>query len=130
MRRLILTALIVFINIAVAHAQTLKVTAVDASTTQLYNNTATNALGKNMAITVYDNSVSVKVANEKPVILKLVSDNNYSTVVRDVDTEIEIHSITLNRTVSVLTSAEYTVNINEKGGKYRRAWIKITAKRF
>lgn len=114
----------------VAYSQTLKVTAVDGSTNDIYNQIAKRALGKTMNITVFDNSIKMKIGALPEEILKKSEDNFYVYVARDQPTEVETHTLKVNTTFSVITSAVFTLVIQEKDGQRRSGTATITAKRF
>jgi hypothetical protein len=88
------------------------------------------ALGKAMILIVYDNDISVKVGSDPAMILKQNLENEYERIEKDDDHESEVYILLVNRTLSIITSAELTVNVKEKGGQYRKMWVKITGKRF
>ena len=114
----------------IAYSQTLKVTAVDGSTNDVYNQIAKKALGKNMIITVFDNAIKMKIGAMPEEILKKSEDNLYVYVARDQDTESETHTLKVNTTLSVITSAVFTLIIQEKAGQRRSGTATITVKRF
>jgi hypothetical protein len=129
--KIFLAFLITFSFTTFSFAQTLKVTAVEASDDKNYNQASKNSLGKAMILNVYDNSISVKVANNAAaMILKQTSPDHYKRIEKDDSNESEVYTLTINKTLSVITSAELTITIKEKGGQYRQMWVTITGKRF
>lgn len=124
-----LVALLLLLS-TVTYSQTLKVTAVDGSTNDVYNQIAKKALGKNMIITVFDNAIKMKIGAMPEEILKKTGDNLYVYVARDQETEYETHTLKVNTTFSVITFAIFTLVIQEKGGQRRSGTATITAKRF
>ncbi len=127
----VIAIIIFFISFGVtAFSQTLKVTGVDANLDRLYQSLAKKSLGKTMVLKVYDNSVIVKIGNLQEEILKQVSPGSYSKIIKDTETETETHSLTINTTLSVVTSAEFTITIQENIRQRRMARGTITAKRF
>lgn len=129
-KSLLITCLLAIITLTTVHAQNLKVSAVDASDTKIYNEVAPKYLGKVMQLTIYDNSVTVKVAKVDPINLRLTSDNDYSMVESDSEHESHTFYLTINKTLCVITSATLKYVIREKGGQYRTADFTLTAKRF
>lgn len=127
---LAVTAAITFSSISNLVAQTLKITAIDASTPKLYKSTAEQCLGKDMVLSVYDNSAKARVSDLETVILKQTSENHYSTIRRETDNETETYYLEVNKTLNIVTSAKIKVVISEKSGQKRVAWPYITAKRF
>lgn len=114
-----------------AFSQTkLTVTAVDASETSIYNSAAPKHLGKPFLITVYDNSVSIKVGNQSSQVLKKTSENIYVQEADRSSNETQTLTLKIVRTFSVITEAQLNIQIKEKYGRQRSAWIDITAKRF
>ena len=124
-----LVALLLLLT-TVTYSQTLKVTAVDGSTNDVYNQIAKKALGKTMIITVFDNSIKMKIGAMPEEILKKSEENLYVYVARDQDTESETHTLKVNTTFSLITSAVFTLVIQEKAGQRRSGTATITAKRF
>ena len=130
MKKIALIILLSF-STALLHAQKLKITALDASTQQLYDSHAPYTLGKVMTIKVFDNSASVTVEKDTPLYLKKKPDGTYVSSSNNADgKETYTYTLKLNTTVSVLTSAELTWKVQENKGAYRTAYWKLTAKRF
>lgn len=127
--KLLLVAVLLLATSAL-YSQTLKITAVDASSDAVYNEVANKYLGKNIVLSVYDNSIGIKVGNMTPENLRKSKDGYYVLVVRDSNTEIETHTLTVNSTLSVITSVALEFIIEEKGGRNRRVSATLTAKRF
>lgn len=113
------TICVVILTFSFTHAQTLKVTAVDASEEKIYNEVAPKALGKSMVLAIYDNSATVKVQGEDIIVLKQTSTNNYSKLEKDDEKESHTWYLAIDKTVGVITSATLKYLIKEKGGKYR-----------
>jgi hypothetical protein len=112
------------------HAQTLKVSAVDGSDNKIYKEVAKKYLGKEMILTIYDNSITMVLAGKAPVNLKKISGNDYSILESDNEYESCTFYLTIIRTVGVITSASLKYEIKEKGGSYRTASFSLIAKRF
>jgi hypothetical protein len=113
------------------HAQKLKITALDASIQRLYDERAPYTLGKIMTIEVFDNSASMTIGTDKPMFLKKSSDNTYTNISKNESgTETYTYTLKLYTSLAVLTSAEFTWNVQENKGAYRTAYWKLTAKRF
>lgn len=129
MKTIILGLLIVACSIN-SFAQTLNIKSIEVSDTKNYNEAADKVLGKDVTLVVYDNSLSLKLPNEAPIILRQTSDTAYERVMRDSETEIETISVRINRTLNLTTSIEIITRIDEKVGKHRTAWWKFIAKRF
>jgi len=129
MKRIALILLLLPVSIVV-FAQTLKITSLEVSDPKNYNYSADKSLGKDVIIIVYDNSLSLKFPSEAAVILRQTSDNEYTRVISDNNTEIETCTVIVNKTLSLITSAEITDRIDEKVGQHRTAWWKYIAKRF
>ncbi|MBB6130149.1 hypothetical protein [Mucilaginibacter lappiensis] len=113
------------------HAQKLKITALDASIQRLYDERAPYTLGKMMTIQVFDNSASIAIDTDKPMFLRKSSDNTYTNVSNNESkTETYTYTLKLYTSFSVLTSAQFSWNVQENKGQYRSAYWKLTAKRF
>lgn len=130
LKKIILTLVLAIAAYSIGAAQTLKVTAVNATEDRLYNFAAEHFLGKSMTLTIYDNSVSVKLPGRDAIILRETSDGTYRYLYKDMDTEAQTFVLTVNKTVGVVTSAELELNVDEKGGQHRHAGWSLMAKRF
>lgn len=125
-------SLILFTVIAYSvHAQKLKVTALDASTKELYNHHAPYTLGKPFILEVFDNSASVKVGSDDVTYLKESGTKGTYTDVttNESGTETYTFSLTINSTLGIVTSAVLSWTVQENKGQRRSAFWKITARR-
>ncbi|UKJ07788.1 hypothetical protein [Solitalea lacus] len=128
-KTLFTTILIILFSAISVYAQTLKVTSVNASDDKLYNRIAPRELGKELTLTIYDNSVLVKTTNGT-LVLKMVSENKYSKTESSSEKETVSFELIVNKTMSVITSANFTKYIRENGGLNRSAWYELKATRF
>jgi hypothetical protein len=122
---------LLFVGAATAHAQSLKITDVDADEKRLLDNRSQSMLGKSMSLTFFDRSVRVQLPGEKPVVLRKDDDNNYSTVEdRGTGSEKLTFSLSTSTTLTVVTSAVFRLKISEIKSPYRSATLIVTGKRF
>jgi hypothetical protein len=130
-KKLFIISLFLTSNLSVK-AQTLKITDVKSSDDRMYKS-ASDALGKNLLLEVYDSSVRIIIADDKkPLILKEVSKNRYFGTTEQNDNEAWKAELSIDTTIGVITSATLTVTVSEKnkGINGRSASCTLTAKRF
>src|SRR5579875_931714 len=96
--KVLITALFALLCFTTCHAQSLKITDVKSSYDKMYRD-ASQLLGKNLNINIYDSSVSVEMPSEKPMYLKLVSDNYYSATIDENDVELWTAKLTVYKTI-------------------------------
>ena len=113
-----------------SYAQTLKVTDVSSENEKLYSSVSKRNLGKNLILEIYDKAAKVTLANEKPLIMKQVSNGLYHTVVEDRQTEVMTADLTVDKILGVVSTAKFKITISETGGKHRTASYVVTGKRY
>ncbi len=130
MKKILLLWLLTAVSYS-SYAQTFKITDVNSVDKETYDNLASHALGKNVIVTFYDKSVSIKLPEEKPLFLRKVDNNFYSE--RKVLTngvETETTTLKVYKTLGIISSIEVSFNIAENAGQYRNKGGSLTAKRF
>lgn len=113
-----------------SYAQTLKITDVSSENENLYSSVSKRNLGKNLILEIYDKAAKVTLANEKPLIMKQVSNGLYHTVVEDRQTEVMTADLTVDKILGVVASAKFKITISETGGEHRKASYVVTGKRY
>jgi len=126
MRKTIILIIVLVATFSISsYAQTLKITAVDASDPKVYEKLS-QGLGKTITLSFYDNSITLNTQGEKPLNLKKVSDSKYYKSVTT-GTTVETYSLTVNKVFGVVSSIELNFT-----GKKRDVsnWATLTAKRL
>jgi hypothetical protein len=127
----ILLVCLLIIGTATVHAQTLKITDVDASDPKLWNSRTKALLGKSFTLTYFDRTVKLQLPGQEAIILRKNGENSYSTTEdRGTGTETMYWSMTTETTLNVVTAASITMTIAENALPHRSASLYIKGKRF
>lgn len=131
MLKKILIVCLLVVGTATAHAQTFKISDVDANDKRLWNNKTQSLLGKSFTLTFFDRTVRIQIPGQQPLVLKKTDENSYYySQDRGTGTEVLSWLLRIDTTLGVITSAVVTETIADKPNLSYSASLTISGKRF